>query len=98
MLGKLRYAAMPDHVRLRMAMQQQQRRPISALDPENVDIARGDAKRRELLEGHGMPLVVVGAGIVGARWVGAGCARPRKHRTRALLRTGINRHESAVRI
>jgi hypothetical protein len=40
-----------------MAVQQQKRRPRSALHSENIDIAHGDAKRREILEGHGLSLV-----------------------------------------
>jgi hypothetical protein len=48
---------MPDQVRLRMAMQQQERRPCPALDPVNVDVARGDPEGREILEGHSESLL-----------------------------------------
>ena len=56
--GELRGATLPDQMRLRMTVQKQQRRPCSSLHSENVDIAHGDAKGREILEGHGVSLVI----------------------------------------
>jgi hypothetical protein len=48
----------PDQMRLGMAVQQQQRRSGAPFHSENIDIAHGNAKGREILEGHGVSLVI----------------------------------------
>ncbi|EDT37404.1 hypothetical protein BamMEX5DRAFT_6816 [Burkholderia ambifaria MEX-5] len=49
--------AMPDHVGLRMAVQQQKRRPRASLDTEDVGVLHRHAKRCKSVKRHGLFLV-----------------------------------------